>query len=67
MAYLIVWWCTIIGDTFEIPPQVMGLTLMAIAFNMPIFYLIMKCAQNCCGDLILSMTSGINILNMTLG
>ena len=67
LFYLIVWWCVVIGDIFAVPPEVMGLTILAFAFNMPIFYLIIKCAQNSCGDLILSMTSGINIFNMTIG
>ena len=67
MSYLIVWWLTIFGNVVGLPAEVTGLTVAAFAFNAPIFYLIVLCAKNSCGDLILSMTSGINIFNMTIG
>ena len=67
LAYLAVWWGTITGSTLALPPEIMGLTVFAIGFSLPIFYLIIKAARYGCGDLIFSMTSGINIFNMTIG
>ena len=67
LAFLVVWWATITGQTFGIPPEIMGLTIMAFGTSFPIFYLIIKAAKYGCGNLILSMTSGINIFNITIG
>ena len=67
LAYLVVWWASIIGIAFNIPPEIMGLTITAFGISFPIFYLINKAAKFGCGNLILSMTSGINIFNITIG
>ena len=67
LAFLVVWWATITGQTFGIPPEIMGLTITAFGISFPIFYLINKAAKFGCGNLILSMTSGINIFNITIG
>ena len=67
LAYLVVWWASIIGIAFNIPPEIMGLTITAFGISLPVFYLINKAAKFGCGNLILSMTSGINIFNITIG
>ena len=67
LAYLVVWWASIIGIAFSIPPEIMGLTITAFGISLPVFYLINKAAKFGCGNLILSMTSGINIFNITIG
>ena len=67
LAYLAVWWGTITGSTLALSPEIMGLTFFAIGFSLPIFYLIIKAAKYGCGTMIFSMTSGINIFNMTIG
>jgi len=66
LAYLIVWWITIFGNVVGLKAMVTGITIFAITFNIPILYFIVKAAKHGCGDLILSMTSGINIFNMTI-
>ena len=58
---------TIFGNVVGLPAEITGLTFFAFAFNAPILYFIAKAAKHGCGDLILSMTSGINIFNMTIG
>ena len=67
LAYLAVWWGTITGSTLALSPEIMGLTFFAIGFSLPIFYLIIKASKYGCGTMIFSMTSGINIFNMTIG
>ena len=67
LAFLVVWWASIIGQALGIPPEIMGLTILAFGISFPIFYLIIKAAKCGCGNLILSMTSGINIFNITIG
>ena len=35
--YLLVWWSTVIGNTLGVPPEVMGLTILAVTTNLPLF------------------------------
>ena len=67
LAYLVVWWASIIGQAFSMKPEFTGLTIVAFGISFPIFHLIIKAAKCGCGNLILSMTSGINIFNITIG
>ena len=67
LAYLAMWWGTITRLTLALAPEIIGLTVFAIGFSSSVFYLIIKAAKYGCGTMIFSMTSGINIFNMTIG
>lgn len=34
-SYLMVWWATLVGDTFSIPAEIMGLTFLAAGTSIP--------------------------------
>ena len=34
--YLMVWWSTVAGVTFGVPPEVLGLTVLAVTSNLPL-------------------------------
>jgi len=67
MTYLLVWWSTIVGNTFGIPPEVMGLTLMGFGTTMPYLVSSVIVARKGCGDMVISAAHGINIFTITVG
>ena len=34
--YLLIWWSTVAGNTLGVPPEVMGLTILALTTNLPL-------------------------------
>ncbi|XP_040566715.1 sodium/potassium/calcium exchanger Nckx30C isoform X1 [Lepeophtheirus salmonis] len=66
-SYLMVWWATISGKTFDIPPEVMGLTFLAAGTSIPDLITSVIVARKGFGDMAVSSSVGSNIFDVTVG
>ncbi|QQP53380.1 Uncharacterized protein FKW44_005846 [Caligus rogercresseyi] len=79
-SYLMVWWATVSGQTFKIPPeqnilikltfsisQVMGLTFLAAGTSIPDLITSVIVARKGFGDMAVSSSVGSNIFDVTVG
>mmetsp|Transcript_13809 Transcript_13809/g.19172 ORF Transcript_13809/g.19172 Transcript_13809/m.19172 type:complete len:533 (-) Transcript_13809:960-2558(-) len=66
-SYFMVWWVTLVGDTLEIPSEVMGLTVLAIGTSVPDLLESVIVAQQGKGDMAISSSIGSNIFDITIG
>lgn len=66
-SYLMVWWCTVAGEVFGIPPVVMGLTFLAAGTSIPDLLSSVIVARNGYGDMAVSSSIGSNIFDILVG
>ena len=66
-SYLMVWWITIIGRTFDIPDEVMGLTFLAAGTSIPDLLSSVIVAKKGHGDMAVSSSIGSNIFDILVG
>ena len=66
-SYLMVWWATVIGVTFGIPDQVMGLTFLAAGTSVPDLLSSVIVARQGLGDMAVSSSIGSNIFDILVG
>ncbi|XP_045526140.1 sodium/potassium/calcium exchanger Nckx30C isoform X2 [Pieris brassicae] len=66
-SYLMVWWANIAGATAYVPPEVMGLTLLAAGTSVPDLITSVIVARKGFGDMAVSSSVGSNIFDVTVG
>ncbi|XP_031785453.1 sodium/potassium/calcium exchanger Nckx30C isoform X3 [Nasonia vitripennis] len=66
-SYLMVWWANVVGDTVQIPPEVMGLTFLAAGTSIPDLITSVIVARKGFGDMAVSSSVGSNIFDVTVG
>lgn len=66
-SYLMVWWASLVGETFEVPPEVMGLTFLAAGTSIPDLITSVLVARKGFGDMAVSSSVGSNIFDVTIG
>jgi len=66
-AYLMVWMATEIGITFDIPPTVMGITILAAGTSVPDAISSVIVARQGLGDMAVSSSIGSNIFDVLVG
>merc|ERR1712159_921336 len=66
-SYFMVWWATLIGDRFGIPPVVMGLTFLAAGTSIPDLLTSVIVARQGLGDMAVSSSIGSNIFDVLIG
>eukprot|EP00472_Partenskyella_glossopodia_P010381 CAMPEP_0197518498 /NCGR_PEP_ID=MMETSP1318-20131121/3689_1 /TAXON_ID=552666 /ORGANISM="Partenskyella glossopodia, Strain RCC365" /LENGTH=624 /DNA_ID=CAMNT_0043068877 /DNA_START=336 /DNA_END=2210 /DNA_ORIENTATION=- len=66
-SYFMVWWVTLLGDTLNIPSQIMGLTVLAIGTSVPDLLESVIVAKQGKGDMAVSSSIGSNIFDVTIG
>jgi K+-dependent Na+/Ca+ exchanger-like protein len=66
-SYLMVWWVTVIGDVFEVPIVIMGLTFLAAGTSVPDLLTSVIVAKQGHGDMAVSSSIGSNIFDILVG
>ncbi|XP_053614556.1 sodium/potassium/calcium exchanger Nckx30C isoform X1 [Plodia interpunctella] len=66
-SYLMVWWANVAGATAQVPPEVMGLTLLAAGTSVPDLITSVIVARKGFGDMAVSSSVGSNIFDVTVG
>ncbi|GMI33795.1 hypothetical protein TeGR_g5935 [Tetraparma gracilis] len=66
-SYFMVGWATTIGDTFKIPPVIMGLTFLAAGTSVPDLLSSVIVAKQGHGDMAVSSSIGSNIFDILVG
>ncbi|KAI1301951.1 Sodium/potassium/calcium exchanger 2 [Halotydeus destructor] len=66
-SYLMVWWATLVGETFDIASEVMGLTFLAAGTSIPDLITSVLVARKGLGDMAVSSSVGSNIFDVTVG
>merc|ERR1739848_602980 len=66
-SYLMVWWATVTGEAFDIPPEIMGLTFLAVGTSIPDLITSVIVARKGFGDMAVSSSVGSNIFDVTVG
>jgi Ca2+/Na+ antiporter len=62
-----VWWATLVGDTFKMPAEIMGLTFLAAGTSIPDLITSVLVARKGLGDMAVSSSVGSNIFDVTVG
>ena len=63
-SYLMVWWVTVIGDVFQVPIVIMGLTFLAAGTSVPDLLTSVIVAKQGHGDMAVSSSIGSNIFDI---
>ncbi len=66
-SYLMVWWATLAGVVFGMPPEVMGLTFLAAGTSVPDLLTSVIVASKGFGDMAVSSSIGSNVFDVTVG
>ena len=66
-SYLMVWWATRLGETWNIDSAIMGLTLLAAGTSVPDLITSVIVAKDGKGDMAVSSSVGSNIFDVTVG
>merc|ERR1711907_506376 len=67
LSYVMVWMCTILGETANIPETIMGLTLLAGGTSIPDALSSLAVARKGHGDMAVSSSVGSNIFDILVG
>merc|ERR1740139_981151 len=67
MSYFMVLWTEVIGNTFDIPSILMGMTFIAAGTSMPDLLSSVVVAKKGFGDMAVSSSIGSNIFDITVG
>ncbi|XP_061917105.1 sodium/potassium/calcium exchanger 1-like isoform X1 [Entelurus aequoreus] len=65
-SYLMVWWAHLVGETFSIPGEIIGLTVLAAGTSIPDIMTSVVVAREGFGDMAVSSCLGNNIFNVTI-
>uniref|UniRef100_A0A8L8K381 Na_Ca_ex domain-containing protein n=1 Tax=Heligmosomoides polygyrus TaxID=6339 RepID=A0A8L8K381_HELPZ len=66
-SYLMVWWANTIGETFGIPTEIMGLTILAAGTSIPDLITSVIVARKGLGDMAVSSSIGSNLFDICVG
>uniref|UniRef100_A0A1I7XXG0 Sodium/potassium/calcium exchanger 2 n=1 Tax=Steinernema glaseri TaxID=37863 RepID=A0A1I7XXG0_9BILA len=66
-SYLMVWWANTIGETFVIPTEIIGLTILAAGTSIPDLITSVIVARKGLGDMAVSSSIGSNIFDVCVG
>jgi len=66
-SYFMVWWATLAGVVFRMPPEVMGLTFLAAGTSVPDLLTSVIVASKGYGDMAVSSSIGSNVFDVTVG
>uniref|UniRef100_A0A0K0E3L7 Sodium/calcium exchanger membrane region domain-containing protein n=1 Tax=Strongyloides stercoralis TaxID=6248 RepID=A0A0K0E3L7_STRER len=66
-SYLMVWWSATIGSTFNIPTEIMGLTILAAGTSIPDLITSVIVARKGLGDMAVSSSIGSNLFDVCVG
>ncbi|XP_069969380.1 sodium/potassium/calcium exchanger Nckx30C isoform X6 [Penaeus vannamei] len=66
-SYLMVWWAGLVGEAISIPPEVMGLTVLAAGTSVPDLITSVIVARKGFGDMAVSSSVGSNLFDVTCG
>ncbi|EGT55483.1 CBN-NCX-5 protein [Caenorhabditis brenneri] len=66
-SYLMVWWANTIGETFGIPTEIMGLTILAAGTSIPDLITSVIVARKGLGDMAVSSSIGSNLFDVCVG
>ncbi|XP_045112186.1 sodium/potassium/calcium exchanger Nckx30C-like isoform X9 [Portunus trituberculatus] len=66
-SYLMVWWASLVGEAINIPPEVMGLTILAAGTSVPDLITSVIVARKGFGDMAVSSSVGSNLFDVTCG
>jgi len=66
-SYLMVWWANTIGETFGIPTEIIGLTILAAGTSIPDLITSVIVARKGLGDMAVSSSVGSNIFDVCVG
>ncbi|KAL6741799.1 hypothetical protein Aduo_015017 [Ancylostoma duodenale] len=66
-SYLMVWWANTIGETFAIPTEIMGLTILAAGTSIPDLITSVIVARKGLGDMAVSSSIGSNLFDICVG
>lgn len=66
-SYLMVWWATICGEIFNIPPNLMGLIFLSAGTSVPDLLTSVLVARKGFGDMAVSSSIGSNIFDICVG
>ena len=66
-SYLMVWWTTVVGLSWGIPSEVMGLTFLAAGTSIPDLLTSVAVARKGHGDMAVSSSIGSNIFDVAFG
>lgn len=66
-SWLMVWWATRIGETWNIDPALMGLTILAAGTSVPDLLTSVIVARQGHGDMAVSSSIGSNLFDVTIG
>eukprot|EP00947_MAST-08B_sp_MAST-8B-sp1_P002256 g2256.t1 len=67
LSFVMVWMASVLADTFEIPPQVIGLSLLAVGTSIPDLLSSISVARQGYGDMAVSSSIGSNIFDILIG
>lgn len=62
-----VWWATLVGETFRVPSEIMGLTFLAAGTSIPDLITSVLVARKGLGDMAVSSSIGSNIFDVAVG
>lgn len=62
-----VWWATLVGETFYVGSEIMGLTFLAAGTSIPDLITSVLVARKGFGDMAVSSSIGSNIFDVTVG
>lgn len=66
-SYLMVWWASVMSDTMRIPPEVVGLTILAAGTSVPDLITSVIVARKGFGDMAVSSSVGSNLFDICVG
>ncbi|KPM07824.1 potassium-dependent sodium-calcium exchanger-like protein 2 [Sarcoptes scabiei] len=66
-SYFMVWWATLVGETFRVPSEIMGLTFLAAGTSIPDLITSVLVARKGLGDMAVSSSIGSNIFDVAVG
>uniref|UniRef100_A0AC35TQY2 Sodium/potassium/calcium exchanger Nckx30C n=1 Tax=Rhabditophanes sp. KR3021 TaxID=114890 RepID=A0AC35TQY2_9BILA len=66
-SYLMVWWANTIGETFRLPTEIIGLTILAAGTSIPDLITSVIVARKGLGDMAVSSSIGSNIFDVSIG
>ena len=64
---LVLWWAEVIGTGIGVPPEVMGLTILAAGTSVPDLLSSVIVSKQGYGDMAVSSSIGSNIFDVTVG
>ena len=67
LAYLMVWWCVVVGFAWNVPQEIMGLVFLAAGTSVPEMFSCIIVAKKGKADMAVSASIGSNIFDILVG